>query len=78
MDLLDAPILLWSHFGRRTEYLQAFGANLCEYLFREAHNQKSIKALNGEEAIQFAFQHVSFARWAHVTKWHFVSSTRGF
>jgi hypothetical protein len=49
------PIPLWLRFGRRMEYLQVFGASLCVYLFREARSRKSIKALNGEGAVRFAF-----------------------
>ena len=64
----------WLCFGRRMEYLQVFGMYLCAHLFREARSRKSIEALNGEEAVQFAFRHVSLVRWARVTKRPFISS----
>jgi hypothetical protein len=49
------PIPSWFRFGRWTEYLQVFGAYLCVYLFQEARSRKSIKALNGEGAVQLVF-----------------------
>ena len=78
MDPSDAPYsvvaLFWTMGGISTRFWLVLSA----YLFREVCSRKSLEALNGEGAVQFAFRHVSFACWARDTKWCFVSSARGF
>ena len=72
------PIPTWLHFQTKGGIFIGFRCVFICISFLGGVQPKWTDALNGEGAIRFVLRHVSFARWARITRWRFVSSARGF
>ena len=77
-DLSDAPYSNVAPFSNDEWNIYRFSVRIYLHIFFGRCAAEMNRCIKWWGVVLFVFRHVSFARWARITRWRFVSSSRCF